>query len=115
MTIPYALIISFFAAAHVYGQLTIAFQPLGEFDSTLFPVVIARINEVYPKCSVEVLPTAALPEKAYYKPRNRYRAEKLLMYLDSIKPQSATKIVGFTVTCIIAVKNFIQFEDPGLD
>jgi archaemetzincin len=37
-----------------------------------------------------------LPEAAYYRPRQRYRAEKLLEFLDSIAERSYERVVGLT-------------------
>lgn len=50
----------------------------------------------------------ALPVSAYYKPRNRYRADSLLKYLTYIKPDTVTKIIGWTSKDISATMHNIQ-------
>jgi archaemetzincin len=49
---------------------------------------------------------------AYYEPRNRYRAEKLLVYLDSIRDRSHTKILGLTSKDISTTKG--EYLDWGI-
>jgi archaemetzincin len=45
---------------------------------------------------ISVLPAVALPQSAYYPPRRRYRAERLLDHLVTRLPPAGTKILGLT-------------------
>ena len=54
--------------------------------------------------SVKVLPRAALPAAAWYAPRRRYRADKLLDFLDRRLPADGTRILGLTGTDISTTK-----------
>lgn len=54
--------------------------------------------------AVSVLPEVPLPQIAYYAPRNRYRAEKLLDFLGSKLPKDGTRIVGLTHSDISMTK-----------
>lgn len=53
---------------------------------------------------VVVLPAHALPHSAYYPPRKRYRAEKLLPFLESIRPQDGARLLGLTSVDISTTK-----------
>jgi archaemetzincin len=46
----------------------------------------------------------AMPKSAYYAPRQRHRAEKLLDYLDELAPKSMARIVGITASDISTTK-----------
>lgn len=53
-----------------------------------------------------------LPQAAYYRPRQRYRAEKLLSYLDTIAAPSYARVVGLTGVDISTTKG--QVHDWGI-
>jgi len=84
----------------------VALQPLGEVP----PAIIAATKagaEARLRIRVEVLPTAALPKMAYYPPRERYRAEKLLKWLEENpgrEPGRYLKIIGLTTQDISTTK-----------
>jgi archaemetzincin len=46
----------------------------------------------------------SMPKGAYYAPRKRHRAEKLLDYLDELAPSSITRVVGITASDISTTK-----------
>ena len=52
----------------------------------------------------KLLPRAALPAAAYYPPRRRYRAEKLLDFLDGRLPADGVRILGLTGVDISTTK-----------
>jgi archaemetzincin len=83
-------------------QLTI----LGEFPSDLIPDIEAALRD---KLSVHVLPTLRreLPEGAYYKPRKRYRAEKLLAALEHEQQPDISQL-GLTEVDISTTKGKIK-------
>ena len=59
-----------------------------------------------------LLPRAELPPAAFYPPRRRYRAERLLDFLDSRLPSDGTRILGLTGVDISTTKG--RFVDWGL-
>jgi len=49
-----------------------------------------------------------LPQKAFYPPRQRYRAEKLLTFLQTIIPEGAERIIGLTSVDISTTKGSVS-------
>lgn len=93
------------------AQPLVAVQPLGKVDSAAAAAAKAGIERLY-DFKVEVLPAVPLPIPAYYPPRKRYRAEKLLDHLDSIKGGGFLKIIGLTTADISTTKG--EFYDWGI-
>lgn len=54
------------------------------------------------------LARVALPAKAYYPPRKRYRAERLLEFLDTQIPADGTQILGLTGVDISTTKGRVK-------
>lgn len=71
--------------------------PLGDHDDSLIPTVIRGVSHVY-GLDVEVLPAREMPAAAWYAPRRRHRADKVLAFLDAeVVPESGcTTVLGFT-------------------
>ena len=86
------------------SRITIAIQPFENFEKRLIEKIQTGILHLYGDVVIVVLPSKDLPQSAYYKPRNRYRAEKLLDYLESIIDKSHTKILGLTTRDISTTK-----------
>jgi archaemetzincin len=64
---------------------------------------------------IRVLPCVELPAQAYYKPRRRYRAEKLLEFLDGRLPADGWRILGLTATDISTSKDaYVDWGVLGL-
>ncbi len=80
-------------------------QPLGKYDEKLLAVGARGIEYLY-GFTVRILEPKPLPKKAYYKPRKRYRAEKLLEYIDEkiLPEEDCTAIMGFTKVDISTTK-----------
>ena len=89
----------------------VAIQPLGTLDATLVRAVASRIRETF-LVNVVVLASLPLPESAFYRPRNRYRGERLLGWLDDHGTPQATKIIGLLASDISVTKG--QFYDWGV-
>ena len=53
------------------------------------------------------MPRAALPVAAFYPPRRRYRAEKLLEFLDTRLPPDGARILGLTGVDISTTKGAV--------
>jgi len=82
----------------------IALQPLGDVPAAELKAVAERIREAYPGSQVVQLASRDLPASAWYAPRGRYRAEKLLVSLDVWKPLGTQKIIGVTTKDISTTK-----------
>lgn len=83
-------------------QLTI----LGAFPSDVIPEIEAALRA---QLRVHVLPTKTreLPDEAYYKPRKRYRAEKLLAALESEQQENVSQL-GMTEVDISTTKGKVK-------
>jgi archaemetzincin len=95
----------------LYAQDTIAVLPLGSIDTSVFNSVLPLISKEYNNAKIVLLHRTEMPSYAYYKPRNRYRAEKLLSFLDTVNCE-ASKIVGLTELDISTTKG--EFVDWGI-
>lgn len=66
--------------------------------------VVAALQAFYP-IEVHVLDCEELPKEAYYPPRRRYRAERLLVYLNQRMPKDGWRILGLTDADISTTKD----------
>ena len=83
---------------------TLYVQPLGPgLPEDHVDTVKVALELFYP-LRVHVLPNRALPQRAYYPPRQRYRAERLLRFLDAEAPKDAYRILGITSVDISTTK-----------
>jgi archaemetzincin len=79
--------------------------PLGDVEPELLEVVSKAIAARV-EARVEIAPREELPSDAFYKPRRRWRAERLLEFLDS-KSAGAWKVIGVTSAEISTTKGAI--------
>jgi archaemetzincin len=88
-------------------------QPLGSCSSKARGVeeVVAALRAFY-TIDVRVLACQELPKAAYYPPRKRYRAERLLTTLNQRMPKGGWRILGLTDVDISTTKD--QFPDWGV-
>jgi archaemetzincin len=78
--------------------------PVGNPPALDLTAVEGALTAFY-KVEVKRLPGIALPRKAYYKPRNRYRADKLLDHVESLDlPQDGRSILAVTAAPISITK-----------
>lgn len=89
----------------------IATQPLGEVDAARLAVVRTALAAMHAG-AVEVLPGRPLPKEAWYAPRSRYRAEKLLDFLGRETRTGHRIVVGVTTKDISTTKD--GHEDWGI-
>lgn len=89
----------------------VAVQPLGPVGQDLVEVIRSGIIFLY-NVEVKLLPERELPAEAFYKPRSRYRADKLLDFLLGKPAGSANKVVGVTQKDISTTKG--DREDWGI-
>lgn len=62
------------------NTVTIDVQPFTDATAEQVNYVLKEVKKIYPK--VELKRSVAIPTQAYYKPRNRYRADSLLNFLN---------------------------------
>lgn len=86
-------------------EITILIQPFSDMKSENVEFVANKIKEVYP--NVKILESIDLPKSAYYKERNRYRADSLLRFLNQ-KTQNGFVTIGLTSKDISATKGKIK-------
>ncbi len=88
------------------AQPVVAIQPLGTVPPELLQSTAHHIEEMF-TVSVVILPSRPLPAEAFYKPRHRYKADKLLDWLDVNTPAQYQKIIGITAHDISTTKDKI--------
>ncbi|MEM6291459.1 MAG: archaemetzincin [Myxococcota bacterium] len=96
------------------ARAVVYLAPLGRFDEALLDAVASALQA---ELQVEVrrLETHPLPKAAWYAPRRRYRAEKLLDHLETLIPAgepASTRILGLTQKDISTTKG--DFKDWGI-
>ena len=74
---------------------TVALCPLGDFPETLLDDIERGLRAEL-RTNVLRVPGVALPRAAWYAPRRRYRAERLLDALHGLLRAPATRILGVT-------------------
>jgi archaemetzincin len=90
----------------------VAVQPLGRALSSESTELVVTALRHYYKVRLVVQEPVALPKKAFYPPRQRYRAEKLLDFLKEIAPADASRVMGITAVDISTTKG--QYADFGI-
>ncbi|MBW1654823.1 Zn-dependent protease [Flavobacterium quisquiliarum] len=89
----------------VKSQKVIVIQPLGNFEPKQSQKVLTEIKTINP--NVVLRQNIDFPEKSFYKPRNRYRADSIIKNLkNSIGSDSV--IVGLSHFDISTTKNNIK-------
>ncbi len=82
-------------------------QPLGDELPAEDVALVRRALTALIGIDTRPLPRAALPGAAYYPPRRRYRAEKLLDFLDTRLPSDGARILGLTGVDISTTKGAV--------
>jgi len=82
-------------------------QPLGDELAGEDSALVKTALEAMIGVSVKLLPRAALPANAWYPARRRYRADKLLDFLDTRLPADGARILGLTGTDISTTKGTV--------
>jgi archaemetzincin len=81
--------------------------PLGPGISTSEVTFVERCLLAFYDFDLVRAPRAGLPKAAYYSPRGRYRAEKLLSFLEQLAPKDVTRVVGLTAVDISTTKDSV--------
>ena len=91
------------------APVTIAIQPLGAVSIQTRQAIKFRLEKIY-FATVTVLPAKPIPKGAFYPPRSRYRADKLLPILATNK--KFDKVIGITNADISTTK--LPYADWGV-
>jgi archaemetzincin len=84
--------------------IIINIQPLGDIGQENINYVYTEFKKIYPH--IRLLKSIALPVSAYYKPRERYRADLLLDYLSTMTSSNQVTL-GLTSMDISTTKDEI--------
>jgi archaemetzincin len=87
-------------------------QPLGGGVADAEIAFVKEALRAFFDVEVPLLLRVALPREAYYPPRNRHRAEKILEFLTPRLPEDGFRILGITGGDISTTKD--NFEDWGI-
>jgi len=94
---------------HSSVPMTILIQPFKDFKSENAAETAEQIRNVYP--NVKVLEAIDFPENAYYKDRNRYRADSIIKFLNS-RTKEGFVTIGLTSNDISVTKG--KIKDYGI-
>jgi archaemetzincin len=98
-------------SAPALAQPTVYLQPLGAITDADVRAVEGALTAFYP-IEVKTLARVELPKEAWYAPRKRWRADRLLEFLAARKPDGALRILGLTDADISTTKG--KIEDWGV-
>ncbi|HMR74484.1 MAG TPA: zinc-dependent metalloprotease family protein [Polyangiaceae bacterium] len=99
-------------AAAADPRRVIFLQPLGKALPEADVALVKAALSVFYDMDVRVAPRLGLPKAAYYSPRRRYRAEKLLSFLEKRAPADAYRVLGITAVDISTTKK--PYKDWGV-
>lgn len=92
--------------------MPISIQPLGSFPPELTALVKDELESFY-AVAATVHPAQPLPKEAWYAPRSRWRADKLLLWLAGAhSSMHVGKVLGLTTQDISVTKR--EFADWGI-
>ena len=93
-------------------EITILIQPFEDVKPKQLAEISENIRKIYPK--IKILEPIDFPKNAFYQPRNRYRADSIIKFLNSETVQNCVTI-GLTNKDISATKGKIaDFGIMGL-
>jgi archaemetzincin len=100
------------SAAAQQQRFSFAIQPLGDVDRSVIDLATRAIADAFGARAVTPMSSVEIPAAAYYAPRKRYRAEKILEFLDRINRGKSGKVIGLTSVDISTAKG--RYEDWGI-
>jgi archaemetzincin len=89
----------------------VALQPLGKVSPEAVQSAQAAMADFW-GADVQILPAQPLPSSAWYEPRHRYRAGRLLDWLAALVVPQADRVVGLTGSDISTTKD--SYSDWGI-
>lgn len=102
------------AAAETPPERVVAIVPLGKVRQEFLEKVQQELQSRM-KVRIRIDPARELPQEAWYAPRSRWRADRLLDWLDENPPEGAWKVVAVTEAEISATKgNILDWGIAGL-
>ena len=96
------------AQSGVPGKQVLLIQPLGKELPDADMALVKQALVGFYNVQIKVLPRVDLPKQAYYEPRRRYRAEKILPFLLEQLPTDGDRIIGLTGVDISTDKGNIK-------
>lgn len=81
--------------------IVIQIQPFSDMKKVEVDLIAKEISKIYPH--LEILRTIEFPENAFYQPRNRYRADSIIKFLNSETKNGFVKL-GLTSKDISVTK-----------
>lgn len=90
--------------ARVEHRAVVILQPLEYHDQAALRYLKEEIASFY-DVTVHIAESKPFPEHAWYQPRNRYRADRMIAWLKSNCPDSVRTVVGITKHDISSTKN----------
>ena len=106
MVTSFILALTLSSLSAIQAPPEVALQPLGEVDEGVVEGLARDLGSSF-GLRVAVLPHEPLPGSAYFAPRNRYRAEDLVAFLDRITSPAIPHVLGVTSRDISAPKGEI--------
>lgn len=89
--------------------MTILIQPFKDFSSENVLKTAEGIRKIYP--NIKILEAIDFPDNAYYKERNRYRADSIIKFLDG-RTKDGFVTIGLTSKDISVTKG--KIKDYGI-
>jgi archaemetzincin len=89
------------------AETVVILQPLSAVPNDLLLMLKDSIPNFYP-VSVRIAKPVSMPLMAYYKPRNRYKADSILAFLQQIKPAGIRIVAGITALDISTRKDTVN-------
>jgi archaemetzincin len=100
------------AKAETQPTRIIYIQPMGKALPQADVALVKKSLEIFTSLPVKLLPRVKLPKMAWYPPRRRWRAEKLLRFLGARMPKDGFRILGLTAADISTTKG--KHKDWGV-
>lgn len=88
-------------ARTVVQKKAVGLMSLSNGMDSMLPYMRDQVKSFY-HCNAVILPHSTVPQTAYYKPRNRYRADTILNFLEIFSKDSVDFVAGFTSVDISA-------------
>ncbi|MEO7310784.1 MAG: matrixin family metalloprotease [Chitinophagaceae bacterium] len=82
-------------AAKKHSNRKILIQPLDDIGENVIAFLDSNIARYY-KATISVLPARRIPASAWYAPRHRFRADKILAFLRTFARAADTYVIGVT-------------------
>jgi archaemetzincin len=108
----FALVLWLSLGAAAHANEVVYLQPLGDGLPDADVEAVRRALHEFYALDVRVLERVPLPHAAWYSSRRRFRAEKILQFLDGIIPQDGSRILGLTAADISTTKG--DYPDWGV-